>query len=470
MPPKKAPAATVQSKRAAAAAEKLSKLKQTTLVPGPAGPAAETTPPAAKRARLSTTKGATQKPDTAAAGKPEKPQSVAFEAPKASKPVAETVNIGRVRTLKAGSDRPGGPVVYWMSRDQRVRDNWALLYAVQKARESGVSAAVVFNLVPNFLNAKARHFGFMLRGLRQLEPRLKELNIPFFLLRGKAEETIPEFCQRAGASLLVMDFSPMRIAKQWKEGVCAGVERQVAVQEVDAHNVVPVWAASDKLEYSARTIRTKIHRNLAEYLVEYPELKAVDATWQHQEPPAKIEWDDIIADVVKGTLSVPDDDGDFARTHTEPAARLASPWERPPRGCQVAGGWLREVPEVDWIEAGEDAARAALLSEKGGFLTTRLKKYEQRNDPTKQGALSGLSPWLHYGHLSSQRCALEARKRRPTNPKVVDSFLEELVVRAELAENFCHYQPAYDSLQGAWEWARISLLKHADDKRDVLHT
>ena len=54
--------------------------------------------------------------------------------------------------------------------------------------------------------------------------------------------------------------------------------------------------------------------------------------------------------------------------------------------------------------------------------------------------------------------------------KVVDVFLEELIVRRELADNFCFYQPRYDSLQGAWEWARKTLMDHASDKREHIYT
>ncbi len=54
--------------------------------------------------------------------------------------------------------------------------------------------------------------------------------------------------------------------------------------------------------------------------------------------------------------------------------------------------------------------------------------------------------------------------------QAVDTFLEELIVRGGLAENFCHYQPNYDNLNGAWSWARESLMIHATDKREVLYT
>lgn len=70
-----------------------------------------------------------------------------------------------------------------MSRDQRVDDNWALLHAVEVAAQATSPLAVCFSLVPSFLGAQARHYGFMLRGLQELHGRLTRLGVPFFLLR-----------------------------------------------------------------------------------------------------------------------------------------------------------------------------------------------------------------------------------------------------------------------------------------------
>lgn len=79
-----------------------------------------------------------------------------------------------------------------------------------------------------------------------------------------------------------------------------------------------------------------------------------------------------------------------------------------------------EVAEVKWCEPGEDAALEVLLGKKSGFLTTRIRNYaDDRNDPTKPSGLSGLSPYLHYGQISAQRCALEGRKLRRSHTKVL---------------------------------------------------
>lgn len=84
-----------------------------------------------------------------------------------------------------------------------------------------------------------------------------------------------------------------------------------------------------------------------------------------------------------------------------------------------------EVPEIEWCEPGEDAAREVLMGGKNGFLTKRLKNYSaDRNNPLKPKALSGLSPYLHFGQISAQRCALEAQRVRKLCPQVcVDQVL-----------------------------------------------
>ncbi|GAU46012.1 hypothetical protein TSUD_401340 [Trifolium subterraneum] len=107
------------------------------------------------------------------------------------------------------------------------------------------------------------------------------------------------------------------------------------------------------------------------------------------------------------------------------------------------------------IELGESTTIEVLMGSTNGYSTKRLRSYStDRNNPCKPTALSGLSPYLHFGQIAAQRCALEARKLRNSYPQAVDTFLEELIVRRELADNFCYYQPHYDSLQGAWEWTR----------------
>lgn len=101
------------------------------------------------------------------------------------------IQPGRIRIIKQATGSSSvdqkklkGPVVYWMFRDQRLKDNWAFIHAVDEANKANVPVAIAFNLFDSFLGAKARQLGFMLRGLQKLHLKLQEaLKIPFFLFQ-----------------------------------------------------------------------------------------------------------------------------------------------------------------------------------------------------------------------------------------------------------------------------------------------
>jgi deoxyribodipyrimidine photo-lyase len=101
------------------------------------------------------------------------------------------------------------------------------------------------------------------------------------------------------------------------------------------------------------------------------------------------------------------------------------------------------------------------------FIENKLDDYpEHRNDPTKQ-CVSNMSPYLHFGQISPLYIALQILK---TDSSGVDSYLEELIVRRELAINFVFYNTQYDSFEGLPEWPKKTLNEHKKDKRDYLYT
>jgi deoxyribodipyrimidine photo-lyase len=330
------------------------------------------------------------------------------------------VDPRRVRVVKQGSIGRG-PVVYWMSRDQRVDDNWSLLFAQELALGRKVPLGVVFSLAPRFLDATLRQYGFMLNGLREVENRLAELNIPFFLLIGNPEQQLPAFLKKQRIGDLVTDFDPLRIKQHWKKEVAAHLK--TSMYEVDSRNVVPCWEASGKKEYAAYTLRKKIHRALPEFLKAFPLVQKHPFPW-----PKKVK-----------------------KTN----------WDEADRSLKID----RSVPEVDWLVPGEKAAASALHR----FLTNKLSAYaSKRNDPNEDG-VSNLSPYLHFGQISAQRVALEVQKKK-VNKESKDDFLEELIVRRELSDNFCFYNQDYDRFAGFPEWAQKTLNEHRGDKREYLYS
>lgn len=344
------------------------------------------------------------------------------------------MNTKRIRPILSG--KPGkGPVAYWMSRDQRVEDNWALLFARKIAFEADVPVFVVFCLVDRFLGATRRKYEFMLRGLQEVEATLARKKIPFFFLRGDPEEEIPNFIKKYEIGTLVTDFSPLRIKRTWTEKVASGIK--VPFFEADAHNVVPCWEASKKQEYAAHTFRPKLLRLLPEFLTEYPELEA------------NTEFPEIIVSYGK--------------------SETFSEVQKNGIGTLLPGEFLEEktgfLPDLALFEAGETAARKVMDE----FLTNKLGSYSTlRNDPTKD-ALSNLSPYLHFGQVSAQRVALKVEKAK-ADLESKRVFLDELLVRKELADNFCYYNPFYDSFDGFPEWAKKTLNSHRHDQRSHIFT
>jgi deoxyribodipyrimidine photo-lyase len=329
------------------------------------------------------------------------------------------MNSKRVRILKDGSVKDG-PVALWMSRDQRAHDNWALLFAQNLALKQGVPLCVIFCLVPDFPGATTRQYLFMLKGLREVEENLTKKNIPFFLLTGPPEDEIPKCIREYRISALVKDFDPLSVKRKWSDAVANKTD--IPVYEVDAHNIVPCWIASSKREFGAYTLRPKIQRVLPEFLDSFPQLKKHPVPW-------------------RDTITRPDWAGSMQT---------------------LSAGHL---PEINWIKPGENAASRLLTI----FLKKKLLTYAiKRNDPTADGQ-SNLSPYLHFGHISAQRIALEVSESHISR-NTRESFLEELIIRRELADNFCFYSAAYDTVEGFPEWAKKTLHEHRKDKRNYLYT
>jgi len=328
--------------------------------------------------------------------------------------------MSETKKIKEGSEG----VLYWMSRDCRVQDNWALIHAQRLAVAEELPLHVgVCLVVPKSELSTARHYAFLLKGLEEVAKDCQTLNIQFHLLHGSPGEVLPGFVSDRGLGAVVTDFCPLRERLQWLQDVKKALPEDIPLIQVDTHNVVPCWVASDKLEYAARTIRGKITKHLPEFLTDFP----------------------------------------LVDKHPYTATRTAKPvdWDQTLASLQVD----KTVGEVAWAVAGNAAGMATLES----FIDVRLKYFAtHRNDPNSE-ALSQLSPWLRFGHLSAQRVALQVQRCGKNASQSVSSFIEELVVRRELTDNFCFYNDKYDSVEGASEWAQKTLRDHSKDSRQYVY-
>lgn len=324
----------------------------------------------------------------------------------------------RIRTLndfKVSS----GPVICWMSRDQRVEDNWALIYAQQMALELKQPLIIAFFLVEQYQFANPKIYSFMLDGLEFTAKKSEDRSIPFVLKIGDPADELPKLIKAINAGLLVTDFSPLKIKSQWIKRLQKTIH--VGFVEVDAHNIVPCWVASDKKEFGARTLRPKIHKLLPEFLTDFPEI--AKHPFRYEKSLEKIS---------------------FSK------ARELLNLEN-----------IKPYPYKSGAKNGMQTAK--------DFIDIKLDGYGIKKNYPMLNATSNLSPYLHFGQISAQRIALMAEKSS-ANRENISAFLEELIIRRELSDNFCNYEKNYDNMKGLPNWARETLEKHGIDKRSYLYT
>lgn len=320
----------------------------------------------------------------------------------------------RVAVLRDGTESGGRYVLYWMQSSQRASANPSLEYAVRQADVRGLPVLVYFGLTDRYPEANLRHYAFLVDGLADVKKHLHERRIGFTLRRCSPPEGAVALAREA--ALLIMDRGYLRHQRGWYGHVVKRV--RCPVIQVEGDVVVPVATAYPREAYSAAVLRPAITAQRAHFLKPLeeraPQVPAVDLG----------EGDALALDQLLPTMEID-------RT-VQPVAGL--------RGGTTEG--MRVLHE---------------------FLGARLPRYaEARNNPAED-CQSGLSPYLHFGHLSPVTIA---RAVEAVGGPGADSFLEELVVRRELAMNYAFHNDAYDTFDGLPQWARTSLRVHAQDRRE----
>lgn len=336
----------------------------------------------------------------------------------------------RVRILNGAKPSPDARyVLYWAQMNRRVESNHALLHAVETANGQKLPLLVYEGLTYSYPYANDRHHTFLLEGAAEMEQRLSKLGIGyvFYLERGPQDRTGVLYQLAAQAAVLVTDDYPTFIARKHNSSVPAKVS--VPYHAVDSSCVVPM-SLMEKREWAAYTIRPKIHRLLPQYL------KPVH--------PIRL--------AVPFTLPRP-------RFHTpvtpERIAKLVA-------SCAIDHGVRPSLS----FRGGRLASERTLHR----FLEDKLRRYSrERNDPAAH-ATSDLSPYLHYGHISALEVALAAKAYAAEHGLIADEFLEELIVRRELAFNYARFSDPPDTFAHLPGWALKTMEEHDKDRRDPCYT
>ena len=331
------------------------------------------------------------------------------------------IHTDRIIPLTPGKKiQKGDYVLYWMQAAQRTDANFALEYAIHQANKQNLPLLVFFGLTDQFPDANLRHYQFLLQGLQEVSKSLYTRGIQLIIRHGSPTHSITDLA--ASASLVIVDRGYLRIQREWRSRVAQTLDCPLI--QVESEVIIPIQTTSSKEEYSAATIRPKINKNLHRFLVEIP--------------PTKILHSSTSLDIDSVSLQ-------------DPSAVL--------HHLSID----TSVPPVPHLHGGTREAQEHLA----GFITQGLDVYHLYKNNPGQDVLSHMSPYLHFGHISPLYIAIQVMGRGGPGAQ---AYLEELIIRRELACNFVFYNPAYDSFQGLPTWAGETLTEHVTDKRDYHYT
>jgi len=340
------------------------------------------------------------------------------------------MNSKRVQWLNQ-TPKTGDYILYWMQQSMRVSYNHALEFAIQQANHHQLPVVVYFGLTPNYPGANNRHYTFLLEGLEEVERELIERGIGFVLTFASPDNGIHSLLD--DAKLLVMDFGYLTTPRQWRRAVLEQAKaKSLSTVIVESDLIVPVRVTSDKEEYAAATIRKKVWKHVSDFQ-DWTGLSIVDVPYKLTLPTDAFasEWRSFLP-----TLGVDD-------------SVTASPLYR--------GGHMQALMKLDT------------------YLRDVICVDQPISSDPADDASSKLSMYLHFGQISS----LEIMQQTLDYPKAsspqiqanIDSFFEQLVVRRELAFNYCYYNQGYANFDQMTEsWAYKTMNEHENDVREYVYS
>jgi deoxyribodipyrimidine photo-lyase len=378
----------------------------------------------------------------------------------------------RVQLLNDKSaNNDGKYILYWMQMFKRTTHNHALNFAVQQANERKIPLVVYEGLKFYYPWANDRLHTFILEGVEEKRKAFAAKGI-LYLFYLQQDETFPKNVVSELASeacLIVTDDFPCFIIPQHNKRIAE--RANIPVYAVDSNGIIPM-SKFDKENYAAYTIRPRIKRMLPDYDKPFIEENVVC--------PA-----DYFINCEDSFLRSPS----FFLNSTDFFLRSPSFFLSNEDFFLRSSSFILRSPSFFTFNDETIAAAVANCAinhdikpshvYKGGSLNAhkRLAHFikeifpnynETRNECSVDGS-SRLSPYLHFGYLSVFEI-VEAVNNADVPTESKESFLEELIVRRELAYNFTRFNDKYDSLECLPNWTLETMRKHNADTRDYLYS
>ncbi|MBK6426423.1 MAG: deoxyribodipyrimidine photolyase [Blastocatellia bacterium] len=328
--------------------------------------------------------------------------------------------------LRVGGSRTGADyVLYWMQAVRRAESNLALDEAIRIANDLGLPVVVYEGLRPDYPEANARIHTFIVEGMRENCATASGRRLRYVANVASVDSLDRDALVRLSkrAAVVVTDEMPGFIFPSQTAALARRIDCPLVT--VDASTIVPMRELPKK-EFAARTIRPRIHRLLPAYFAPFVS------------PEVSVDGAGVYVDI---------DETDVA--------------SREVNDIVAAAGVDASVDPSPWYRGGRRAGRERL----GRFIERGLGHYGEGRRDLDFESTSRLSAYLHFGFVSPLEVALLVRDAG-AGPENTESFLEQVIVRRELAFNFVFHEPNYTSVEALPDWARKTLQKHAADPRD----
>lgn len=361
----------------------------------------------------------------------------------------ERILTGARAAVRADADY----VLYWMTSARRTAWNWSLDRAVEWCVELNRPLLVFEPLRAGYPWACARHSAFVVDGMLDNAAAFRAAGIAYYPYvepthgagRGLLEALAAHAC------VVVADDYPHFFLPRMLEA--AEARSGVRMERVDSNGVHPMRATSDRAFATAASFRRELQRTL------WPRLRSRPSS----EP--------LAASVARGAVV--------------PGHVLARwPAADPRRGADAIVA-TTDVPETP-ARASMRGGRVAGLARLDAFVSTDLVRYDTDRNEVDGSAASGLSPYLHFGHIAGAEVVARVLDtnavdlRAPAAPATgsragwwsappgAEAFLDQVVTWRELGFNRCvASEGRNDTFESLPDWARATLERHAVDERPV---
>lgn len=336
------------------------------------------------------------------------------------------INLNGLEVPNYDVTKKGG-VIYWMRRDCRVQDNWAMIHAQYLAFKTQSPLYVVYCMPKSNLYATRRQYEFLIDGLISVSEECIQLDITFVMLDDCAEVVLIDWVRKHDICAVICDFSPLKREIKAIDNIFQNFPPDVYFAQVDAHNVVPCWLVSNQPIFD--TFRDKINEQLQNYLKPFPI---------------------VVKHPHKSVVPVESSTNTYIDWYALITSRNIDQY----------------IDTVKWTKAGYRPAMLRLAS----FIEFSLYMYNNRLENAFSINQSDLSPFFHFGFLSTQRVIyyltfhiLKTRGRYGSKGKLkknVERFLENLLYRREYADNYCLFNANYNKFKILVEHNRYYFEHH----------